>query len=134
MFYDIPVCLFSFSNYGTVEKKFDKNKNELTVGDIRKHKFHLEKLSKTADIKLWKIKTGCVEFLWLIPKQCTKQVYDSALDDDYKFEALMYTNIENFPTIFSPSYATAKEISSGKDCMYPQSCRALVLYIRYSEV
>jgi len=128
VFYDIPICLFSFSYYDTVEKKFDKNKNELTVGDIRKHKFHLEKLSKTADIKLWKIKTGCLEFLWLIPKQCTKQVYDSALNDDYKFDdALMYTKIENFPTIFSPSYAVTKEISSGKDYMYPQSsCSALV--------
>jgi len=113
VFHDIPVCLFSFSHYDTVEKKFDKNKNELTVGDIRKHKFQLEKLSKTGDIKLWKIKTGCLEFLWLIPKQCTKQAYSSALDEAYKFDALMYTKIGSFPTIFSPSYATTEKISSG---------------------
>lgn len=114
VFHDVPVCLLSPSHYDTVVKKFDKHENELTVGDIKKHQFHLEKLSKTADVKLWKIKTGCLEFVWLIPKWCTKQAYEFALANPYKFDALMLLKIGSFPAIFSSRHATTKLLSSGK--------------------
>ena len=118
VFHNIPVCLFSFSDYDTIEEKFDKHQTELTVGDIRKYQFHLEKLSRVANIKLRKIKTGCLEFLWLIPKQQINQAYNSVLHNhlDVEFTAeIMYLKIGSYPAIFSPKYASVKEISSGME-------------------
>ena len=136
VFHNIPVCLFSFSDYDTIEEKFDKHKNELTVGDIRKYQFQLEKLSRTASIKLRKIKTGCLEFLWLIPKQQVMQAYTSTLAshlDLYFATEIMYLRIGSYPTIFSPKYASVKEISSGSsshcnDIMYSESIDVGLIY------
>ena len=107
------VDLFPSSKYNTVVKKFDKSLSDLTDGDIRKFQYQLEKLAKTADIKMSKIKTGCVAILWLVPKEHIGQAYNSVLANFHQFDTFMYLKFGSFPAIFSPRYAQSKEIAAG---------------------
>ena len=108
------IDLFPSSKYETVVQKFDKNASELTVGDIRKYQYQLEKLAITADIKVPKIKTGCVEILWLVPTEAVQRAYSSALANHDQFDAFVYLKFGSFPTIFSLKYVWSKDISTGK--------------------
>ena len=113
-FESLPMIdLFPSSKYSTVVKKFDKSLSDLTVGDVRKFQYQLEKLAQTADIKMPKIKTGCVEILWLVPEKCISQLYNSTLISYYQFDTFMHLKCGNLPAIFSPRYAQSKVISIG---------------------
>ena len=108
------VDLYPSSKYTTVVKKFDKKMADLTVGDIRRFQYHLGKLVKTADIKVPKIKTGCVEIMWLVPKDHISQAYNSVLANHHQFDALIYLKFGNYPAIFSPRYVLSAAIFKGE--------------------
>lgn len=73
VFPSIPVHLFEFRNCTSIEQKFHKTKDKLTVGDIKGYQYHLEKLcgTKSGSVKLHAIRTGCVQLIWLVHGHCT---------------------------------------------------------------
>ena len=73
-------CVKPFKEYIQLDEKFDKHPSELTVSDLQKHKFKLEREVLDIDegeLVLSCIKTGCVELTWQVPLELVYQAYTS---------------------------------------------------------
>ena len=106
---EIPLHIDQYSEYVTIEEKFSpSNLKELTIGQILKHRYIFS--YKVCDInpnvpKLCSIKTGCLQLLWSIPRECALHAYESAFVNINKIESILYIKIEYFPTIYSQNYS-----------------------------
>ena len=63
-----------------LDEKFDKLPSELTIWDLQKHKFKLERDIldiEEGDLVLICIKTGCVELTWQLPYELIYRAYTS---------------------------------------------------------
>ena len=106
--------------------KINKNRNDLTIGDIRRLQYQLKQLASTTDITIPKIKTGCdVEIFWSVPLDCIALLYDTALAKLHQFDALMYLKCGNYPAIFSRKFTRSKEISTGNKLQNPFKYRCI---------
>ena len=109
----IPVNIDPSSKYITIEEKFNCSESDvktLTVGDILEHQYTFSyKICGTNHniIKLCSITTGCLRFMWSIPRECGADAYKAALANIHKFESnrILYLKFEYFPTIYSLSYS-----------------------------
>lgn len=133
----IPVCVDTYSKYATIEDKFNCiNVNALTVGDILKHRctFSYEICGIDPNIpKLCSIKTGCLQLMWSIPRECASNAYTSALANVHKFEifGILYIKIEYYPTIYSPKYLDHINSTSSSG-MYVIMYNVLRMYVHTS--
>jgi len=60
----------------TIVEKYDKDPSKLTISDLQKHQYELEKMLE-GGLVLLTIKTGCVELTWQIPQELVYQAYTS---------------------------------------------------------
>ena len=116
---EIPVYIDPVSKYVTVEEKFSPSGGikKLTVGHILKHRYIFS--YDVCDInpnvpKLCSIKTGCLQLLWSIPRECASHAYKSALINIDKIESILYLKIEYYPTIYSLKYSLTGHTLPGK--------------------
>ena len=65
-----------FKNFVTLVEKYDKDPSKLTVSDLQKHQYELEKMLE-GGLVLLTIKTGCVELTWQVPQELVYQTYTS---------------------------------------------------------
>jgi len=69
-----------YREYIQLDEKFNKHPSELTVSDLQKHKFKLEREVldiEEDDLVLSCIKTGCIELTWQLPDELIYQAYTS---------------------------------------------------------
>ena len=115
---EIPVYIDPVSQYITIEEKLrHSGVKKLTVGHILKHRyiFSYDVCDISPNVpKLCSIKTGCLQLLWSIPRECASHAYKSALINIDKVEGIVYLKIEYYPTIYSQKYSATSHISPGK--------------------
>ena len=106
---EIPIYVDEYSKYVTIEEKFSPSSvKDLTIGQILSHRyiFSYEVLDINPNVpKLCSIKTGCLQLLWSIPRECALHAYKSAFVNIGKIESILYIKIEYFPTIYSQNYS-----------------------------
>ena len=69
-----------FKEFISLQDKFDKNPNELTVYELQEHKYKLEYEVLDIDegeLVLSCIRTGCVELTWQVPQELVYRAYTS---------------------------------------------------------
>ena len=65
-----------FKNFVTLVEKYDKDPSKLTILDLQRHQYELEKMLE-GGLVLLTIKTGCVELTWQVPQELVYQAYTS---------------------------------------------------------
>ena len=115
---EIPVYIDPVSQYITIEEKFSQSGiKKLTVGHILKHRyvFSYEVCDINPNVpKLCSIKTGCLQLLWSIPRECASHAYKSASININKVESILYLKFEYYPTIYSLKYSPTGHTLPGK--------------------
>ncbi|XP_065900326.1 uncharacterized protein [Dysidea avara] len=79
------------NEYIQLDEKLDKRPSELTIWDLRKHKFKLEYEIlgiEEGDLVLNYIRTGCVELTWQLPDELIYRAYTS-----------MKRNVDKLPSL-----------------------------------
>ena len=76
---DLILCKYNikpFKNFVPIVEKYKKDPNELTIFDLQKHHYEIEKVVE-GGLVLIEIKTGCVELTWQIPQEMVYRAYTS---------------------------------------------------------
>ena len=76
---DLILCKYNikpFKNFVPIVEKYKKDHNELTIFDLQKHQYEIEKVVE-GGLVLIEIKTGCVELTWQIPQELVYRAYTS---------------------------------------------------------
>ena len=76
---DLILCKYNikpFKNFVPIVEKYKKDPKELTIFDLQKHHYEIEKVVE-GGLVLIEIKTGCVELTWQIPQELVYRAYTS---------------------------------------------------------
>ena len=87
--------------------KLDVSEDKITIGDMVKYKWDIEKVVLNLGrgvLKLKHVKKGCLEIQFFIPVHLTFRAYKMALRNHHKIHLLrvMYIKLGNLPLIVDP--------------------------------